>query len=114
MFYRHPKKRAAVFCGLETLESRQLMSASPPSRATSFLDSDVARPRHHREHAAQPSQATSFIYTETENSNPGQNAVIAFRRNADGQVTEIGSFKTGGTGFATPAGARTPAGTRRF
>ena len=84
------------------------MSASPPSRATSFLDSDVVRPRHHREHASQPSQATSFIYTETENSNPGQNAVIAFRRNADGQVTEIGSFKTGGTGFATPAGALGP------
>jgi 6-phosphogluconolactonase (cycloisomerase 2 family) len=84
MYYRHPRKRAAVFCGLETLESRRLMSASPPSRTT------------------------SFIYTETEDSNPGQNAVIAFRRNADGQVTEIGSFKTGGTGFATPAGALGP------
>ena len=78
MFYRHPRKRAAVFCGLETLESRRLMSASPPS------------------------PTTSFIYTETENTNPGQNAVIAFRRNADGQVTEIGSFKTGGTGLGNP------------
>jgi 6-phosphogluconolactonase (cycloisomerase 2 family) len=84
MFYRHPRKRAAVCCGLETLESRRLMSASPPSRIT------------------------SFIYTETENSNPGQNAVVAFRRNADGQVTEIGSFKTGGTGLGNLQGALGP------
>jgi 6-phosphogluconolactonase (cycloisomerase 2 family) len=67
-----------VFFYLETLESRRLMSASPPSRTT------------------------SFIYTETENSNPGQNAVIAFRRNAGGQVTEIGSFRTDGTGEEAP------------
>jgi 6-phosphogluconolactonase (cycloisomerase 2 family) len=84
MFRHHPRKRAAVFCGLETLESRQLMSASPPS------------------------PATSFIYTETDNSNPGQNAVIAFQRTADGQVTEIGSFQTGGTGVANPQGLLGP------
>ena len=90
MSYRHPRRRAALFCGLETLESRRLMSASPPSRTT------------------------SFIYTETENSNPGQNAVIAFRRDADGQVTEIGSFKTGGTGLGNLQGARTLARTRCF
>jgi len=58
--------------------------------------------------ASPPSRTTSLIYTETEDSNPGQNAVIAFRRNADGQVTEIGSFRTGGTGLATPAGALGP------
>ena len=84
MFYRHPRKRALVFCGLETLESRQLMSASPPSLTT------------------------SFVYTETDNSNPGQNAVIAYRRTADGQVTEIGSFQTGGTGVADPQGLLGP------
>jgi 6-phosphogluconolactonase (cycloisomerase 2 family) len=84
MFGRHPRKRAVVFCGLETLESRRLMSASPPS------------------------PITSFVYTETDNSNPGQNAVIAYRRTADGQVTEIGSFQTGGTGLANPKGLLGP------
>ena len=81
---RHPRRRALAFCGLETLESRRLMSASPPS------------------------PTTSFVYTETDNSNPGQNAVIAYRRTADGRVTEIGSFKTGGTGLANPQGLLGP------
>jgi 6-phosphogluconolactonase (cycloisomerase 2 family) len=58
--------------------------------------------------AAPPSPTTSFVYTETDNSNPGQNAVIAYRRNADGQVTEIGSFQTGGTGVANPQGLLGP------
>jgi 6-phosphogluconolactonase (cycloisomerase 2 family) len=52
--------------------------------------------------------AASFIYTETDNSNPGENAVIAYRQNADGQVTEIGSFKTDGTGVANPQGLLGP------
>ena len=50
----------------------------------------------------------SFIYTETDNSNPGQNAVIAFRNNGHGKVTQIGSFKTGGTGLANPQGLLGP------
>ena len=52
--------------------------------------------------------ATSFVYTETDNSNPGQNAVIAYRQNANGQVTQIGSFNTGGTGVANPQGLLGP------
>ena len=52
-------RRSTVFCGLETLESRQLMSAGPVSRA-----------------------AASYVYTETDNSNPGQNAVIAYKQSA--------------------------------
>ncbi len=79
-----PTKRSPSFCGLETLESRQLMSV--PS----------------------VTHAASFIYTETDNSNPGQNAVIAFRNNGHGQVTQIGSFKTGGTGLANPQGLLGP------
>jgi len=82
---RRPTKRSLVFCGLETLESRQLMSASPLLQ-----------------------HATSFVYTETDNSNPGQNAVIAYRQNSDGQLTEIGSFKTDGTGVANPQGLLGP------
>jgi 6-phosphogluconolactonase (cycloisomerase 2 family) len=85
MIRRRPTKRALAFCGLEDLESRQLMSASPLSR-----------------------QAASFVYTETDNSNPGQNAVIAYRENASGQVKQIGSFKTGGTGVANPQGLLGP------
>src|SRR5271163_5236693 len=54
-------------------------------------------------------QPASFIYTETDNSNPGQNAVIAYQRSASGTVTEIGTFKTGGTGLADPQGLLGPA-----
>src|SRR5579872_4768570 len=43
---------------------------------------------------------TNFVYTETENTNPGQNAVIAYEQSKSGQLTEIGSFNTGGTGVA--------------
>jgi DNA-binding beta-propeller fold protein YncE len=85
MIFRRPTKRSLTFCGLEDLESRQLMSASPLSR-----------------------QTASFIYTETDNSNPGQNAVIAYRQNANGQVKQIGSFDTGGTGLANPQGLLGP------
>ncbi|MGA7498889.1 MAG: beta-propeller fold lactonase family protein [Isosphaeraceae bacterium] len=82
---RRPTKRSLGFCGLETLESRQLMSASPLLQ-----------------------HATSFVYTETDNSSPGQNAVIAYRQNSHGQLTQIGSFNTGGTGVANPQGLLGP------
>jgi 6-phosphogluconolactonase (cycloisomerase 2 family) len=85
LIHRRPKKRSIVFCGIETLESRRLMSATPPSV-----------------------RAASFIYTETDNSNPGQNAVIGYRQDADGRVTQIGSFKTDGTGLANPQGLLGP------
>jgi 6-phosphogluconolactonase (cycloisomerase 2 family) len=85
MISRRRTKRSLLFCGLETLESRQLMSVSALAKA-----------------------APSFIYTETDNSNPGQNAVIAFRNNGHGKVTEIGSFSTGGTGVANPQGLLGP------
>jgi 6-phosphogluconolactonase (cycloisomerase 2 family) len=52
--------------------------------------------------------AASFVYTETDNSNPGQNAVIAYRQGFDGQVTEIGSFNTDGTGVANAQGLLGP------
>ena len=38
------------------------------------------------------------VYTESNNPAAGQNAVLAFRQNADGTLTEIGSFNTKGTG----------------
>jgi 6-phosphogluconolactonase (cycloisomerase 2 family) len=38
------------------------------------------------------------VYTETNNPNPGQNAILGFHRNADGSLTRFGSFATGGTG----------------
>jgi 6-phosphogluconolactonase (cycloisomerase 2 family) len=82
---RRSNRSSCVFAGLEKLEDRQLMSA-----AASFP------------------QATSFVYTETDNSNPGQNAVIAYRRSNNGQLAEIGSFKTGGTGLANTAGLLGP------
>ena len=85
MIRRRSTKRSTAFCGLETLESRQLMSVSP-----SF-------PR-----------AASFVYTETENTKPGQNAVVAFRQSSSGTVTEIGSFKTDGTGSRLITGCSDP------
>jgi 6-phosphogluconolactonase (cycloisomerase 2 family) len=84
MIRRRPK-RSLTLCGLETLESRGLMSA------LAFA------------HGAQ-----SFVYTETDNSNLNQNAVIAYRQNAQGQLTEIGSFQTDGTGVANPTGLLGP------
>ena len=66
---------------LEIFEPRQLMSAS---------------------HFA------SAVYVETNNPAAGQNAVIAYGRNADGSLSEIGSFKTGGTGFANTQGLLGP------
>jgi 6-phosphogluconolactonase (cycloisomerase 2 family) len=85
MIPRRRTKRSLQFCGLETLESRRLMSVSALAKAT-----------------------PSFIYTETDNSNPGQNAVIAFRNNGHGKVTQFGSFKTDGTGLANPQGLLGP------
>jgi 6-phosphogluconolactonase (cycloisomerase 2 family) len=85
MVRHRPTKRSLVFCGLETLESRRLMAAGPAF-----------------------SQAASFVYTETDNSNPGQNAVIAYRQDPSGQVTQIGSFQTDGTGLANPQGLLGP------
>lgn len=78
MIRRRPKCSLPL-CGLETLESRGLMSALGLAHG-----------------------AESFAYTETDNTNLNQNAVIAYRQNAQGQVTEIGSFKTDGTGLANP------------
>jgi 6-phosphogluconolactonase (cycloisomerase 2 family) len=78
------RRPSSSFGGLEKLETRQLLSAA------TFVP-----------------QATSFVYTETDNSNAGQNAVIAYR-NHNGQLTKIGSFKTGGTGVANPAGLLGP------
>ncbi len=40
---------------------------------------------------------TTFVYTESNDSNG--NAVLAFQQNANGTLTEIGSFSTGGYGF---------------
>jgi 6-phosphogluconolactonase (cycloisomerase 2 family) len=79
--YRHyAQKRSPSLANLERLESRDLMSAD----------------------------FTSFVYTETDNSNPGQNAVIAYAQNGSGQLTQIGSFNTGGTGVANPQGLLGP------
>jgi 6-phosphogluconolactonase (cycloisomerase 2 family) len=41
----------------------------------------------------------TIVYTETNNPEQGQNAILAFRQDAlTGQLTQIGSFATGGTG----------------
>ncbi|HEX4793167.1 MAG TPA: hypothetical protein VH370_05215 [Humisphaera sp.] len=77
--------RKSSGCVIENLESRQFLSGGPAIH-----------------------QPTSFVYTETDNSNAGQNAVIAYARDTAGQLTQIGSFNTGGTGVANPAGLLGP------
>jgi hypothetical protein len=42
--------------------------------------------------------AVATVYTESNNPAAGQNAVLAFRQNPNGSLTQIGSFNTGGTG----------------
>src|SRR5271156_5162996 len=79
MLQRKSRTKPKVRLGVEMLEGRELMSASS-------LLPEVQAP-------------TSFVYTETENTNPGQNAVIAYAQNGN-QLTQIGSFSTKGTGFA--------------
>jgi 6-phosphogluconolactonase (cycloisomerase 2 family) len=49
-----------------------------------------------------PSHGTGpeFVYVESNNPEPGQNAILAFRRNqSNGSLRRIGSFPTRGTGF---------------
>jgi 6-phosphogluconolactonase (cycloisomerase 2 family) len=68
----------------EVLEGRTLMSAGGHS--------DLG-PAH--------GPGSEFVYTESNNPAPGQNAVIALQRNpADGSLRQVGTFLTGGTGFA--------------
>ena len=69
--------------GLEHLEPRRLMSASGQSNSG---------PGH--------GVGSEFVYVESNNPQPGQNAVIALRRNpSSGALRQVGSFATGGTGF---------------
>jgi DNA-binding beta-propeller fold protein YncE len=47
--------------------------------------------------------AITTVYTESNDPVAGQNAVLAFHRAADGSLTPLGTFHTGGTGQANPA-----------
>jgi 6-phosphogluconolactonase (cycloisomerase 2 family) len=81
---RRPSRRAAarrVRLCLESLEKRAVPAAL---QALPF-----DRPAD---------TAGTTVYTESNNPATGQNAVLAFHQNADGSLTEIGSFNTGGTG----------------
>src|SRR5262249_7310694 len=45
------------------------------------------------------SAAAAVVYVESNNPEPGQNAVLAYRRNpANGSLRQIGTFAPGGTG----------------
>ena len=67
---------AAEKARVETLERRDLMSAA--SQAASIRA---------------PHSGPEFVYVESNNPQPGQNAVLAFRRNhADGSLRKSGGF----------------------
>lgn len=71
----------------ETLEGRTLLSVTGVS---------------HREPGFDHGHAVTTVYTESNNPQPGQNAVLALRRAADGSLRQVGKFATGGTGQANP------------
>lgn len=48
--------------------------------------------------AGKGSVASNVVYLTTNNPDPGQNSVLAYRRNADGSLTLLGNFLTRGTG----------------
>ena len=83
---RRPSRRAAerrrVRLCLECLEGRAVPSSL---HAGPFAEGPGGTTR-------------TTVYTESNNPAAGQNAVLAFRQNADGTLTEIGSFNTKGTG----------------
>jgi len=73
---------------LEALESRTLLSGAGSPDRVGPLDTGPA---------------VTTVYVESNNPQPGQNAVLALRRNpADGSLHQIGKFLTGGTGQANP------------
>jgi 6-phosphogluconolactonase (cycloisomerase 2 family) len=71
----------------ETLEARALLSVTGLSHG-----------ERHFDHG----HAVTTVYTESNNPQPGQNAVLALRRAADGSLHQVGKFLTGGTGQANP------------
>jgi 6-phosphogluconolactonase (cycloisomerase 2 family) len=82
-------------------KSRVRRAATPKARLRLEVLEDRAVPSSlPAELASQPvGPAVTTVYVETNNPAAGQNAVLAFRRSpSDGGLTEIGSFKTGGTG----------------
>jgi 6-phosphogluconolactonase (cycloisomerase 2 family) len=67
---------------IETLERRELLSAA------------------HSDPFPAPGTGPEFVYVDSNNPEPGRNAVLAFRRNpSTGSLRQIGTFLTGGTGF---------------
>jgi 6-phosphogluconolactonase (cycloisomerase 2 family) len=64
---------------LEAMDNRDVPSASP------FADGGSGTP-------------PAVVYTESNNPTTGQNAVLAYLRDGSGQLHQIGSFATGGTG----------------
>ena len=45
----------------------------------------------------------NMLYVQSNNTTPGENAIVAFRRDsATGQLTHLGSYRTGGRGHANP------------
>jgi 6-phosphogluconolactonase (cycloisomerase 2 family) len=79
---RRPSRPAAVRqarLGVERLEERAVPAALPLP-------------------APEPAAAVATVFVESNNPEPGQNAVLAFTRSADGTLQQIGTFSTHGTG----------------
>src|SRR6516162_7369964 len=83
---RRPRPRVAAArrtrLGVERLETRAVPAGLRPSPFGDRSDGP----------------ATATVFTESNDPEPGHNAVLAFSRGADGTLTRIGTFRTHGTG----------------
>ena len=80
---RHGRPVARRVClGLETLEERAVPAALSPTFPL----------------APPPAATAATVFVESNNPAPGENAVLAFTRLADGSLQQIGTFSAHGTG----------------
>ncbi len=52
------------------------------------------------------SAPTNVLYVQSNDTRAGQNAILAYRRGADGALTMLGSYPTGGAGHSNPTAAK--------
>ena len=79
---KNQRSHGAVAATMELLDARIALTAAP----TPGVLNDSLVP-------------LGVVYVMSNNPNPGQNEILAYKRQADGSHTLMGKFNTGGTGF---------------
>ncbi|AMV27401.1 6-phosphogluconolactonase [Gemmata sp. SH-PL17] len=72
--------------------------SAPRTRLSAELMEDRSVPSANSLFNPAPLGASTFVYVESNNPEPGHNAVLAYNRAANGELHQIGTFATGGTG----------------